>query len=200
MSINRISTLDVNNFKISEPKTRDGRTSVFINNNEQQIFVQTPKLKAPFGYNSNAKFNPVMVNHTLPLTLDADTERFFQSVDELVLSVACKNKKKWFGNKVTNNDMVKAMYSPLVKVASDPNYPNRISPKVFTKNGVPAVSVYDDKELCSGDTVSCIIKFNSIFIIAGRFGLTISVEKIKIAKSSKQRVEFLVDSDSSECE
>ena len=118
------SDIDVSKLEFSPVKVLDnGGKSVNIRCEGRNLMVETPSLKVPYGINIFDKQGPPKFSVDLSLGGEDEATRalqdFMESFDERMIDAGVENAGKWFKMSNPNRDVIKAFYTPLVKVAKD---------------------------------------------------------------------------------
>jgi hypothetical protein len=118
------SDIDVSKLEFSPVKVLDnGGKSVNIRYEGRNLMVETPSLKVPYGINIFDKQGPPKFSVDLSLGGEDEATRalqdFMEAFDERMIDAGVENAGKWFKMSNPNRDVIKAFYTPLVKVAKD---------------------------------------------------------------------------------
>lgn len=159
--------LNAEHFEVTDIKTRNDRKIAYLLHNGNATYVETPKLRTPFGVSGFTPKGATRPEYSLTLSAspvgdnpeDKElNETWFQQwclADELMQQHGLDCAETIFGakGKKMNKDTVEALYSPVVKGKdNEEGYPLQIQPKVKrardpedTKkelDNVPDVEVY----------------------------------------------------------
>jgi hypothetical protein len=120
------SDVDVSKLTFAVPKVMDnGGKSVMLGYKDKNLMVQTPSLRLPYGVSVFDKMGPPKYSIDLSLAgadlnkSVADFVGFLEAFDERMIDAGMENAKAWFKNNSPNREVIKALYTPLVKVAKD---------------------------------------------------------------------------------
>ena len=223
-SIVRIKNLDVNQITYSEPKVNNfGGKNVYINyiGEKQSLILQIPKMRMPYDMNEYKPDNgstDVDSKYSISLSFnnmetDPKVKEFYdklKSLDKKLISMGVKNSKTWF-KKNHSKDVIKAFYSPIIKVYKDKEtgeesdkYAPTIKLKIPRRDNKFSCEVYNDKKervelvdvVGKGAQVQAIIKCNGIWFAGSRYGVSWRIEQMKVTPSKKlQGYCFIEESD-----
>lgn len=184
-------------------KNANGSSKVYMNVEDKQIILPTPKLKNSFGandYNDNKRFSVRVKLEDDKLTKN------LHKIDEHVLKSVASNKElyKQLGlKKKPTVDSLEMLYIPIVK--SDDKYGESFNiklPTVWNKDVFKTVFYDTDKErlhLTTDDIkehityenrCKYIIHVESIWFVNGKFGVTISAKQVLIYPSERELVGY----------
>jgi hypothetical protein len=122
------SEIDVSKFEFSAPKLlSSGGKSVNLRYEGRNLMVETPSLNVPYGINVFDKAGPANLKYSLDLSLRGADENaevravqeFMEAFDERMIDAGVENAGAWFKMAKPNRDVIKAFYTPLVKVSRD---------------------------------------------------------------------------------
>jgi hypothetical protein len=147
-----------------------GAKSVPLRYEGRNLMIETPSLNVPYGINKFDKTPGAAPKFSLDLSLRGADENeaigalkdFMEAFDERLVQAGMENSNAWFKMAKPNEEVIKAFYTPLVKVSVDKEgnpkpYPptfklalrKRIIRKPGDKEGVPdpaeTVSAFDTK-------------------------------------------------------
>ncbi len=150
---------------------------------QARIFLQTPKLSAPFGVSTFVDEKTGQVVESVDLSfkgMDTDpTVKLFHdkmmSLNETILSKGVKESAQWLG-KAMSRDVISEFYRSVVKEPKDPKYSPTMKvkvspmapPEVYNENREKVGLDYVDK----GSTVRAIIALRSVWFVNKTFGVT----------------------------
>ena len=191
-----------NDFAVSDvefseiKKNARGGKYILLSDNNQDIYLQLPVLKAPFGINEpGEQADEFSVN----LTLTEDVSTKLKELEVKVLDFVHKNSKELFG-KVHDKTVLKdALFVPLVKYAKDEEDAKKYAPtmklKVSTGKGKYMAEFYqklngkptlvEHTEVKKGTSLETIIRVGQIWFINGKFGVSLKLEQAKIQASTR---------------
>jgi len=144
------SDIDVSKIEFTAPKILDnGGKSVNLRYEGRNLMLETPSLNVPYGRNVFDKNGPPKYSVDLSLR-GADTDEavgalqtFLEAFDERMIDAGVENAGKWFKMSNPNREVIKAFYTPLVKISRDPQgnpkpYPPTIKLALRGKKGAQA--------------------------------------------------------------
>jgi len=200
-------------------KTPSGGKSIHLNNgNNQGILLQTPSMKCPFGVKS---FDDESQKFTLELSFGQNLEDnkvnknfhdALEQLDDKLLDDGVKNSMAWFGKKNINKDVLKALFSPQLRLSRDKEtgepdgkYPPTFRIKIPFYEGQWQCKVFDENKqkvdqdlrevLVPGCEVKALIKCTGMWFVSGKYGCTWKAMQL-VVKRPKNFVEYaFIDSD-----
>jgi hypothetical protein len=122
------SEIAVSKLEFGPVKVLDsGGKSVNIRYEGRNLMIETPSLNVPYGVNKFDKTPGAPVKYSVDLSFrgadDNDEIRalqdFMEAFDERMIDVGMENADKWFKMKSPSREVIKAFYTPLVKVSVD---------------------------------------------------------------------------------
>jgi len=181
-----------------------GAKMVYINLNNNSLYVQTPELETPFdsvfypdGSDENGK---IPVNVSLKGHDESEKIGEFHDMlnkfDELVKSKCIENSVAWLKNKKMSLDTVSQLYTDMVKVSVDPEtgepngkYPPQFRFKVAKRNNKWECRFYDEHKtplediqvenlLKRGSKIKALLKCTGLWIAGGKFGCSWKAEQM----------------------
>ena len=190
---------NIANVGIGSVRTLDnGGKIVYLNYKSNKLFLQTPKLKAPFGLsNWEGKYS-------LDLSLSGydgsveSVKTFYTALatlDEYMLDQGMQNGMAWFKRKMASTEVVDALYSRNVKFAKDKatgevtdKYPPTFKLSLPFRDGKFACDVYDVKrnplDLSSvelkGAKITAIAQCTGVWLAGGKFGCSWKVVQLLV--------------------
>ena len=196
---------DISKMDYSEPKQlSNGGKAVYLNYDSKQLVVQTPLMSCPFGLNlyDGGDYPKYSVDVSFRDMDNNDKLREFydmmEAIDEQMVEDAVKNSMAWFKKRKQSKEVVKALYSPLVKLSRDREtgepdgkYPPTFRVKLPYRDGNFTFEAFDDKKekipsadvekwLGKGAQVRCLIRCTGLWFAGGKFGTTWRAEQVKI--------------------
>jgi hypothetical protein len=126
--INSPSEITVSKLEFQPVKVLDnGGKSVNIRYEGRNLMVETPSLNIPYGVNVFDKTPGAPVKFSIDLSLRGADENeqvrslqdFFEAFDEKMIDAGVENAGKWFKMSNPNRDVIKAFYSPVIKISRD---------------------------------------------------------------------------------
>ena len=199
-----ISTEDFNvsNVTATEPKKKNERLQSYLLYNSSTFYVETNFGRAPFGV--KAFEGGDKTDYSLNISLEHDDKliQSFNELDEYMIDFAVEHSLIIFKKKYTSaqREVVRAMYTSLVKKSDGGDYPPRIAPKIQKKSSTdltPELLFYHSEEeeveiesfshleklVPKGARVKAIVSIRPWFV-SGRFGLNLTIQQILVPKMS----------------
>ena len=197
--------LDFEKVSLSDVKTNDiGGKSIYVNYDKNIFKMQTPVMSMP--YNLGAYENGDNVKYSIDVAfrdLDSDyrVNGFHDNMiqlEDFIIKNGMENSKTWFAKKIKSEDVLRALFTPIVKRSIDKStgepdgrYANTIKFKLPFYNGKAKFEVmnFEDEviedpqleHLFTKETkVQAILRCGGIWIINGKFGCTWTVDKIRV--------------------
>ena len=193
---------DVSNVTATEPKKKNDRLQSYLLYNSSTFYVETNFGRAPFGV--KAFEGGDKTDYSLNISLEHDDKLIesFNRLDEIMIDFAVLHSMAIFKKKYTreNREVVRAMYTSLVKKSDGGDYPPRIAPKIQKKSptdNTPGLLFYHSEEeeveiesfsqleklVPKGARVKAIVALRPWFV-SGRFGLNMTIQQILVPKMS----------------
>jgi hypothetical protein len=122
------SEISVSKLEFGPVKVLDsGGKSVNIRYEGRNLMIETPSLNVPYGVNKYDKTPGAPVKYSIDLSFRGadDNEEiralqdFLEAFDERMIDAGIENADKWFKMKSPSREVIKAFYTPLVKVSVD---------------------------------------------------------------------------------
>jgi len=220
----KVSDFSVSNLSIGPMKSLESggkMASLFYkygDNSSSTLTTQVGSLSLPYGMNIFDKAGPVKYSMDLSLRGYDDNPKTksiydaFNAIDEWMIDQGVKNSKAWFKADLSR-DVVKAFYTPMVKVAKDAEgnpkpYPPTFKVNLQKVNDQFDVKVYDDQArpyegvpledlLVKGAQVTTLIQCTSVWFAGSKFGLSWKAKQIRMDRvpESIRGYAFLDDDD-----
>lgn len=220
----KISEFNVSNLSIGPMKSLDSggkMASLFYKYGDSSsgiLTTQVGSLPLPYGMNVFDKAGPVKYSMDLSLRGYDENPKVkaiydaFMALDEWMIDQGVKNSKAWFKADLSR-DVVRAFYTPMVKVAKDAEgnpkpYPPTFKINLKKQNDQFDVKVYDDAQrayedvpledlLVKGALVTSLIQCTSVWFAGSKFGLSWKAKQIRMDKvpESIRGYAFLDDDD-----
>lgn len=196
---------EITKMDYSEPKQlTNGGKAVYLNYDSKQLVVQTPQMSCPFGLNlyDGGDYPKYSIDMSFRGMEDNPKLREFHdmiaAIDEQMIEDAVKNSMAWFKKRKQSKEVVKALYSPLVKVSRDKEtgepdgkYPPTFRVKLPYRDGNFTFEAFDDKKekiasddvekwMGKGCQVRCLIRCTGLWFAGGKFGTTWRAEQVKV--------------------
>jgi hypothetical protein len=208
------NALDASNIAFSElRKNAKGGKVVYLSGGKgkEKITVQFPKLRAPFGLSEFVDQNSGNSSYSLDLSLENKPELLakLQAIDDAVVKQVASNSKDWLGKKHTETVIRDVLYRPLVKQPNDDKYAPTIKLKILKdRDGTFVPECYNNKKqrvdldtLEKGQSVTAIATIPQMWIIDGKFGVTMRLHMARFSPTNKLTgYSFLPDDDDDEVE
>ena len=207
--------VDVNKVKYSPVKALpSGAKIIYLNHGDgiAPLFVQTPEFTVPF--DNGATYFPDNDNSgkfsiKVPMdNLDSNPAMkefhdMLARMDDKIMNDGIENSLAWFKKKNPNVDVIKELYTPMIKVSRDaetgePNgkWAPSFGFKIVKRDGKVQCDCYDSEKnilvvdgaeavdlesmFKKGTKVKMILKCNGLWIASGKFGCTWRAEQIRI--------------------
>ena len=193
---------DVSNVTATEPKKKNDRLQSYLLYNSSTFYVETNFGRAPFGV--KAFEGGDKTDYSLNISLEPGDKliQSFNELDEYMIDFAVEHSLMIFKKKYTSaqREVVRAMYTSLVKKSDGGDYPPRIAPKIQKKSSTdqtPELLFYHSEEeqveiesfsqleklVPKGARVKAIVSIRPWFV-SGRFGLNLTIQQILVPKMS----------------
>ena len=193
---------DVSNVTATEPKKKNERLQSYLLYNASTFYVETNFGRAPFGV--KAFEGGDKTDYSLNISLEHDDKliQSFNELDEYMIDFAVEHSLLIFKKKYASaqREVVRAMYTSLVKKSDGGDYPPRIAPKIQKKSPTdltPELLFYHSEEeeveiesfshleklVPKGARVKAIVSIRPWFV-SGRFGLNLTIQQILVPKMS----------------
>jgi len=197
-----LSLSDVTFSDIRKNANNGGKTIYLNGRGKSKLFVQLPKMKAPFGLGINEYDGKT--SYSLPMTADDPTfVDFLKKFDDMVVAKVVENSETYLGKSMNETVVREALYTALFKPPSDEKYApifktkvlanqdGTFVPQVFTTDKEP----YDLRSLDKGQYVTAIVHIPSIWFVGTKFGVTIRLQQLRVTPSQKLTEYAFVDDD-----
>ena len=156
------------------------------------LMTQIGPLSLPYGMNVFDKAGPIKYSMDLSLRgyEDDDNVRsihtMFSALDDWMIDQGVKNSKAWFKADLSR-DVVKAFYTPMVKVAKDAdgNDSDKWEVKVYERVEGDVRKVDDvplEDLLVKGAQITTLIQCTSVWFAGSKFGLSWKANQIRMEK------------------
>jgi hypothetical protein len=120
------SDISVSKIEFSPVKILDnGGKSVNLRYEGRNIMVELPSLNVPYGVNVFDKNGPPKFSVDLSFrgaddnALVRSAQDFFEAFDERMIDAGVENANKWFKMTNPNREVIRAFYTPVVKISRD---------------------------------------------------------------------------------
>ena len=199
MSSNTVVASNFNTQKLSFSQVRvldSGGKQSYINYDNGAFVFQTPNCRLPYGMSAFDKAGPIKYSVELSLSGydDAGSKMrpFYDALsrlDEFMIDQGVKNSKSWFKSEMSR-DVIKAFYSPVVRLAKDREgnpkpYPPTVKLSLRQKRDSQDFDVvcFDEKRvqykgipleelLVKGAQVTCLIQCTGVWFAGMKYGLS----------------------------
>lgn len=202
-SIMHPSKFNMSGVHYGTPRTNDnGGKTIYMSFNKGPIVLQTPEMFAPFG-KQKWENDKGVAKWTLDLSFKGmDTREqlkvFYDKMNELdekLVDDGVANAFEWLKKKGASRDVVKALYTKLVRHPVDKNtgevtdkYPPTFKLTLPWKEGAFQCEVYDNNRKLvdlanletKGARVTAIIQCLGIWVAAGKYGCTWKVLQMRV--------------------
>ena len=205
----KINDFSVSNLSIGPMKSLESggkMASLFYkygDNSSSTLTTQVGSLSLPYGMNTFDKAGPIKYSMDLSLRGYDENPKVkaiynaFSALDDWMIDQGVKNSKAWFKAEL-NRDVVKAFYTPMIKVAKDQEgnakpYPPTFKINLKKQNDQFDVKVYDEQAqayegvpledlLVKGAMVTTLIQCTSVWFAGSKFGLSWKAKQIRMDK------------------
>jgi hypothetical protein len=204
------SDVDVTKIEFMPVKTRDnGSKSVDLRYESRNLMLETPSMRIPYGVNIYDKAGPQALKYSVDLSLGGADENadvaalqgFLESFDERMIDAAVDNAQKWFKMSNPSREVIKAFYTPLVKVPRDAQGNLKPYPPTFKvslrkkKDGAFETDFYDgtkkpleafdrdtpiEQVLPKRSQATTIIACTGVWFAGGKFGTTWKAVQLRV--------------------
>ena len=210
----KASAVDMSKIKYSKVNSLpSGAKTLYVNHGDgiSPLFVQSPELTVPFDTGTFYPDNDGSGKYAIKVSMDniesnpqmKEFHDMLVKMDEQILQDGISNSLAWFKKKNPNEDVIRELYTPMVKVSRDsetgepngkwaPSFAFKIvkrdhkvlcdvydsDKKAITTSGEGAVDL--EQMFKKGTKLKMILKCNGLWIASGKFGCTWRAEQIKI--------------------
>ena len=200
----------VSNITFSPIKLMDsGAKMSYLSYASRPLVMQTASMNLPYGMNVFDKAGPVKYSVDLSFRgyedgKDAKVRAFYDvlmKLDEFMVEQGVKNSKAWFKADLSK-DVVRAFYTPLVRVSKDANgnpkpYPPSFKLNLRKKQGSDVFDIvaYDQNKqaynyeettleelLVKGAQITALIQCTSVWFAGSKFGLSWKGIQLRVDK------------------
>jgi hypothetical protein len=196
-----LSLSDVTFGDIRKNANNGGKTIYLTGRNNSKLFIQLPKMKAPFGLGVNEYEGKT--SYSLPMAADDPTfVDFLSKFDEMVLKKVVENSETYFGKSISET-VLRELQTKLVKTPTDDKYSPLFNTKVLANQDdtfVPRVfttdrQAFDLNKLEKGQYVTAIVHIPSIWFVGTKFGASVRLQQLRVTPSQKLTEYAFVDDD-----
>ena len=204
-SVIKFSDLSLSDVTFSDIRknANNGKTIYLNGRGKNKLFVQLPKMKAPFGLgvfeDNNGK-----VSYNLPMAADDPTfVEFLKKFDDLIVNKVVENSETYMGKKMNEVVFREAIYKSLFKSPPDEKYSPIFKTKVLSNQDgtfVPHVFTtdrqpFDLNNLEKGQYVTAIVHIASIWFSPAGVGISVRLQQLRVTPSQKLTEYAFVDDD-----
>jgi len=201
MSIQQASDFDPNTVHFSKlRKNKNGGKTIYINHGDnKKLYIQCPKMRAPYGLSCYEDDSTKKCTYSLDLSFDEDNAEAsafkakLQALDERIIDHVTANSEELLGKKFAKEVFAEALYKPIVRKSSKPEYPDTFKIKILTNNDggfIPecynmqrqAVSL---NTIGKGQKLYAIIDCVQLWFIDGKCGVTIRLTQCLLEEQQK---------------
>ena len=186
-----------------------GAKMSYLSYSGRPLVMQTASMNLPYGMNVFDKAGPVKYSVDLSFRgyeegKDAKVRAFYDvlmKLDEFMVKKGVENSQAWFKSKLSE-DVVKAFYTPLVRVSKDANgnpkpYPPSFKLNLRKKQGSDVFDIvaYDQNKqaynyeettleelLVKGAQITALIQCTSVWFAGSKFGLSWKGIQLRVDK------------------
>ena len=186
------------------PRTLDnGGKIVYVSYSGSNMILQIPEMYLPYGCSELETEHGIKYSAELSFKGedgDAGLKSFhdkLRALDEYVVQQGIKNSLAWFKKKNMSEDVIRALYTPLVRCSKDKEtgepdgrYPDTFRLKLQQRNGEFECKGFDsDKQLITeplnevlakGARVKALIQCSGVWFAGGKFGMSFKALQMKI--------------------
>lgn len=189
------SNFDSNMVSFAEPKVMDsGAKQVYLNYDGRPLQTQTASMSLPYGLNVFDKAGPPTYSVDLSFRGTEENPKlqaFYDMLvafDELMVEAGIKNSQKWFKMPNASREIIKAFYTPSIKISLDRDgkpkpYPPTFKVKLPKKNGAFEAQFYDsdkrpyegvtvDELLVKGAQATVLVRCTGVWFAGSKFGVS----------------------------
>jgi hypothetical protein len=205
MSSNIVSpaSFDVSKVTFRAPKVLDsGAKFVSVDYNERQLMTQTPSMVIPYGLNVYDKAGPTTYSVDVSFRGVEENPRvkaFYDMLvafDERLVNAGLENAQAWFKMPGASREVIKAFYTPSIKVSTDREgkpkpYPPTLKVKLPKKNGTFEAQFYDSEKrpyegvtveelLVKGSSATFLLKCVGLWFAGTKFGASWKAVQVRM--------------------
>ena len=186
------------------PRTLDnGGKIVYVSYSGSNMILQIPEMYLPYGCSELETEHGIKYSAELSFKGedgDSGLKSFhdkLRALDEYVVQQGIKNSLAWFKKKNMSEDVIRALYTPLVRCSKDKEtgepdgrYPDTFRLKLQQRNGEFECKGFDsDKQLITeplnevlakGARVKALIQCSGVWFAGGKFGMSFKALQMKI--------------------
>jgi hypothetical protein len=197
------TSFDVTELTFRAPKILDsGGKIVSLDYSGRRLLTQTPSMVLPYGlnvfdkagpptYSADVSFRGVEENPNLKAFYD-----MLVAFDERLIAAGVENSLAWFKMPNASREVIKAFYTPSIKVSLDREgkpkpYPPTFKVKLPKKNGAFETSFYDTEKrpyegvtveelLVKGSRGTFLVQCSGIWFAGSKFGATWKAVQVRM--------------------
>jgi len=189
------SDFDSNLVTFAAPKVMDsGAKQVYLSYDGRPLQTQTASMSMPYGLNVYDKAGPTTYSVDLSFRGAEENPKlqaFYDMLvrfDEMMVEAGIKNSQAWFKMPNASREVIKAFYTPCIKISLDRDgkpkpYPPTFKVKLPKKNGAFEAQFYDSEKrpyegvtvddlLVKGARSTVLIKCTGVWFAGSKFGAT----------------------------
>lgn len=195
------SEFDISKLTYGEMKRMDnGGKMITIGYNGSPLILQTCECYAPFGLQCYQNDDGKAPSYTLDLSFkDMESRKslkklheVFTALDEKNLQMGMENAMTWLSQKKAPKsiEVIEALYTPIIKVASDEKYPSTFKFKLPFRDGHFTCDVYDKNHTLidlttladnqtKGSKCTALIQCTGMWVAGSKFGMSWKCVQLK---------------------
>ena len=197
------ASFDTTQVTFRAPKILDsGAKQVYLDYEGRPLLTQSASMSLPYGLNIFDKAGPTTYSVDLSfrgMETEPKVKAFYDMMvafDELLIEAGIKNSQAWFKMPNASREVIKAFYTPSIKVSLDRDgkpkpYPPTIKVKLPKKNGVFDTVFYDTEKrpyegvgveelLVKGARGVFLIKCTGLWFAGSKYGASWKAIQVKM--------------------
>ena len=197
------ASFDTTQITFRAPKILDsGGKQVYLDYEGRPLLTQTASMPLPYGLNTYDKAGPTTYSVDLSfrgMETDPKVKSFYDMMvafDELLIEAGIKNSQAWFKMPNASREVIKAFYTPSVKVSLDKDgkpkpYPPTFKVKLPKKNGTFETAFYDTEKrpyegvaveelMVKGARGVFLLKCTGLWFAGSKFGASWKAVQVKM--------------------
>ena len=207
-TVTTLKNFTPSNVSFDEPtKNKMGSNVVYLHYDNQVLNLQTPWMRAPYGISSMVDDNTKATKYSLNVSFDnmnEDSANYNPTIklfhdklkgfQDTLLNAAQKNSKKWLGKQM-KLEQVEVLSTPLIKTTEKTNAKGELYSPTFKMkfpmymNKLSCVDLsgnyFDPKNITNGCQVKAIISCRSVWFVMGKFGVSFTIEALRVKPQAK---------------
>jgi len=210
------SEITVSKIKFGPVKLlQSGGKAVNLQYEGRNVMIEAPSLRVPYGVNVYDKEGPSKLKYSVDFSLGGADDNpdvralqdFLEAFDECMIDAGMANSNAWFKMPNPSREVIKAFYTPLVKVSRDAQGNPKPYPPTFKlslrkkKDGTFETDFYDGSkqplEAFSSDTpieqvlpkrsqATAIIQCTGVWFAGSKFGTTWKAVQMRVDSQPEQ--------------